>query len=177
MSLSPTVRRVCLLGGESSGKTTLAMALAQALGTVWVPEYGRERFAVLGPVFSPADLVETAEQQVQREEAALTGAQGWLVCDTSPLTTLVYGLVDHGEAAPALWTLAQRPYDRVLLCEPDFGFVQDGARRDHDFRARQHALHAQLLARFGMRWVAVRGEPAERLQTALAALSGPAEPA
>ena len=37
-------RRVALLGGESSGKTTLAIALAQALGTVWVPEYGRQRW-------------------------------------------------------------------------------------------------------------------------------------
>ncbi|MDJ0366002.1 AAA family ATPase [Hymenobacter sp. H14-R3] len=36
-----TVPRLVLLGAESSGKTTLATALAEALGTAWVPEYGR----------------------------------------------------------------------------------------------------------------------------------------
>ena len=30
--------RVCLLGAESTGKTTLAAALAEAYDTVWVPE-------------------------------------------------------------------------------------------------------------------------------------------
>jgi nicotinamide riboside kinase len=41
------VRRIALLGGESSGKTTLARALAQSLGTSWVPEYGRQRWEEL----------------------------------------------------------------------------------------------------------------------------------
>ena len=36
------VRRVCVLGAESTGKTTLARDLADALATVWVPEYGRD---------------------------------------------------------------------------------------------------------------------------------------
>jgi HTH-type transcriptional repressor of NAD biosynthesis genes len=35
-------RRVCLLGGESSGKTTLALALGRALSEPVVEEYGRE---------------------------------------------------------------------------------------------------------------------------------------
>jgi nicotinamide riboside kinase len=34
-------RRVVVIGAESTGKTTLAQALAENLGTVWVPEYGR----------------------------------------------------------------------------------------------------------------------------------------
>jgi NadR type nicotinamide-nucleotide adenylyltransferase len=36
------VKRVCLLGGEASGKSTLTEALARHFGTVHVPEYGRE---------------------------------------------------------------------------------------------------------------------------------------
>src|SRR5581483_9617149 len=35
-------RRICLIGAESTGKTTLARALAEHYQTVWVPEYGRE---------------------------------------------------------------------------------------------------------------------------------------
>ena len=35
-------RRVCMVGAESSGTTTLAAALAAHYDTAWVPEYGRE---------------------------------------------------------------------------------------------------------------------------------------
>ena len=47
--LEPPVRgfyakRVVLVGAESTGKTTLATALAAALDTVWVAEYGREHW-------------------------------------------------------------------------------------------------------------------------------------
>jgi hypothetical protein len=36
------VRRVVLIGAESTGKTTLAQELARHFNTCWVPEYGRE---------------------------------------------------------------------------------------------------------------------------------------
>ncbi|HKY04356.1 MAG TPA: ATP-binding protein, partial [Blastocatellia bacterium] len=36
------MKRVCLVGAESTGKTTIARALAEYYKTVWVPEYGRE---------------------------------------------------------------------------------------------------------------------------------------
>jgi NadR type nicotinamide-nucleotide adenylyltransferase len=157
------VQRVCLLGGESAGKTTLAVALAERLHTPWVAEYGRERWLEIGGTFSLEELVDVARRQVAREDAAAAGARDWLVCDTSPLTTLVYALADHGHAPPELWALARRNYDRVLLCAPDFDFVQDGARRDDGFRAAQHALTVRLLREFGMPWTEVTGTLAARL--------------
>jgi nicotinamide riboside kinase len=42
------MKRIAILGTASSGKTTLAAALAQRFGTVWVPEYLRE-FVDSGP--------------------------------------------------------------------------------------------------------------------------------
>lgn len=169
-----SVRRVCLLGGESAGKTSLAAALAAELGSVWVPEYGRERWFEIGGTFSLAELLHVGQEQVAREEAALPRAKGWLVCDTSPLTTLVYALLDHGQAPEALYALARRHYDLTLLCAPDFGFVQDGARRDDLFRNTQHALTLQLLQSFGLPHVLVRGSLAARLAQVLPLLQGTA---
>lgn len=159
----PPARRLCLLGGESAGKTTLAQALAAELGSVWVPEYGRERWLDIGGTFSLDELLHVGREQAAREDAALPQARAWLVCDTSPLTTLVYALLDHGSAPEELHALARRHYDLRLLCAPDFDFVQDGARRDDGFRSEQHRLTLELLARYELPYRLVHGHLAQRL--------------
>jgi len=52
----PAVARICLLGAESTGKTTLAAALAVAYETVWNPEYGRV-YTEVGGVCATAALL------------------------------------------------------------------------------------------------------------------------
>lgn len=170
----PPARRLCLLGGESAGKTTLAQALAAELGSVWVAEYGRERWLEIGGTFSLDELLHVGREQVAREDAALPRARGWLVCDTSPLTTLVYALLDHGSAPDELFALARRRYDLTLLCAPDFDFVQDGARRDPGFRGTQHDTTLELLQRFELPHVLLRGSLAQRLAQLRPLLAAPA---
>jgi NadR type nicotinamide-nucleotide adenylyltransferase len=173
------VRRIALLGGESSGKTTLARTLAEALHTSWVPEYGRQRWEELRETLSLAELVAVARTQIAWEdehaERAAQAGRGWIVCDTTPLTTLQYALHDHGAAPPELHAMARRPYDLTVLCEPDFDFVQDGCRRDDGFRLAQHAWTLQALAAQGVAPLVVRGPVAERLRVVRQALGPQAQ--
>jgi HTH-type transcriptional regulator, transcriptional repressor of NAD biosynthesis genes len=166
--------RIALLGGESSGKTTLAQALALRLGTLWVPEYGRVLWEELRVTLDPTQLVHVARTQVawEREHAARASAAGarWLVCDTTPLTTLQYCVHDHGQALPEvreLLDLAQRHYALTVLCEGDFGFVQDGCRRDETFSRQQHDWTLARLAEQGVVPLVVRGSVAERVAQVL----------
>ena len=161
---------MALLGGESSGKTTLAIALADALHTVWVPEYGRQLWEELRQTLSVPQLVLVAQQQVALEDRAASRARGWLVCDTTPLTTLQYCLHDHGRAPPELHALARRAYDLQVLCLPDFGFVQDGCRRDDAFRHQQHGWAVQQLAAQGVQPLVVHGAVQQRVQQVISAL-------
>jgi len=162
------VQRICLLGGESTGKSTLSAALAEALGTAYVAEYGRERWEEQGGELVYDDMLAIAQTQVQREES--TPAVRWLVCDTSPLTTLFYTLTMFGKAPAALYALAQRHYHLVVLCEDDFPFVQDGTRQDETFRQRQQAWYLEQLTERGVPFIRVSGSVAERIAQVRAVL-------
>lgn len=158
------VRRVCVLGGESSGKTTLAQALARHFDTAWVAEYGRELWESQDGILSYDDLLKIGREQLRREAAAAGQARRWLFCDTSPLTTYFYCVEMFGRAEAALLELAGHDYDLVVLCAPDFPFIQDGTRRDDSFRLRQHAWYQAELARRGIAFVHVAGSVDERVR-------------
>ena len=173
--LSPPVRaafvpRICLLGGESTGKTTLATALAHRFGCEWVPEYGRELWEQKNGVLSEADLLDIAKEQVRREEEMAGHSRPFLFCDTSPLTTWGYSLWMFGRASDELALRAQRPYDLYVLCEPDFPFVQDGTRRDESFRTTQQAWYENQLSVPTNAIVRVTGPIAKRVESLVAHL-------
>jgi HTH-type transcriptional regulator, transcriptional repressor of NAD biosynthesis genes len=157
------VRRVCLLGGESSGKSTLAAALAREFDTLHVAEYGRELWEVKSGALCFEDLRRIAEAQIEREEKAAGRANRFLFCDTSPLTTLFYSLEMFRHADPALEEMASRSYDFAFLCVPDFEFVQDGTRQEEAFRRRQHAWYLGQLASRRMEYRLVTGAVAQRV--------------
>ena len=160
------VQRVAILGGESSGKTTLAAALAEHFGTVWVPEFGRELWVERGGRLQPEDLPLIARTQIAREEAACLRAHRFVFCDTTPLTTLFYCRDLFGSAPVDLESAAKRVYDRTILCRPDFPFVQDGTRRTDDFRCRQNEWYEGQLERSGIPALTLGGPLPQRIQLA-----------
>ena len=165
------VPRVVILGGESTGKTTLAAALAEAWQTCWVPEYGRECWELRGGQLTLEDLIDIGTEQVAREEAMHRQAHRVLFCDTSPLTTLGYAGWMFEAQPPSLVQQAQRPYDLAVLCEPDFGFVQDGTRQNEDFRDRQQAWYEQQLQDGATPWIRASGSLPERIDQVRLALA------
>lgn len=156
------VQRVVFLGGESSGKTALAARMADELDTEWVPEYGRELWEAKKGDLAFEDLALIAREQIRREQNGVDVARRFLFCDTSPLTTLFYSLDMFGEAEAELRLAAQREYAVVVLCAPDFEFVQDGTRRDDTFRQRQHNWYEAQLALRGIAYVIASGSLDDR---------------
>lgn len=169
-------RRVVVLGVESSGTTTLARALAERLGTAWVPEVGRtywegRRHAPDAARWTDDEFLAIARGQVALEDALARRANRVLVCDTDPLATTVWQRRYMGATAPAVERLArERRYDLHLLTAPDFPFVQDGTRDGEHVRLDMHGWFREALAASGRPWLEVGGPPEERLARALRAV-------
>ena len=51
--MTGAVKRVVIIGAESTGKTTLARALAEHYKTPWVPEFGRFYTEARQPSWAP----------------------------------------------------------------------------------------------------------------------------
>lgn len=165
------VERVVLLGGESTGKSTLAEALARTFSTVHVTEYGRDLWDEKLGRLAFGDMLHIAETQIRREESAALRANRFVFCDTSPLTTLFYSRHLFGKADPSVVQFAARSYGSTILCAPDFAFVQDGTRQNEQFRMHQHEWYLGELSRREIPFRLVTGSIENRIAQVRASLS------
>jgi len=156
--LSPRVYRdlvthVVFLGAPSTGKTTLASTLAERLQTVWMPEYGREYWALhqVDRRLTREQLVEIATGHREREDRLVASANGVFLIDTDATTTLQISRYYHESAHPELMRLADQccdRYDLVFLCDCDIPYDDTWDRSGAVFRSMmQRRIEADLLTR------------------------------
>lgn len=167
--------RIAILGTASSGKTTLAAALAERHGSVWVPEYLREFVDTEGRVPVEADQIHIARTQLAREDAAAQHARRFLFCDTTPLMTAVYSRHYFGGIDAQLAPLADAhrdSYALTLVTASDIPWVADGLQRESEEVSIiiNRMLLEELTAR-GIPYVSINGSLAQRIAQAANALA------
>ena len=163
------VVRVCLLGAESTGKTTLAATLATAYETLWNPEYGRVYTEVgreRGAPWESWEFAHIAHVHCWYEDFLATFARRVLFCDTDAFTTAVFHEAYLGLAATGFDDLAARRYDLYLVCGLDVPFTHDGLR---ELEQQRQWMHDRLLAHAresGSTWLLLEGPLDGRLASA-----------
>ncbi|MBL8208397.1 MAG: AAA family ATPase [Blastocatellia bacterium] len=180
--LEPPVRgwyakRVCLVGAESTGKTTLARGLAAHYQTVWVPEYGREyserKLAETGSYdFTSEEFTHIAATQCERENAAARECNRILICDTDAFATSIWHRRYLHERSPAVEAIvaAHRGPDMYLLTDVHTPFEQDGTRDGEAIREWMHAAFVEELTAQQRPFQFLSGTASERLANAIAML-------
>jgi len=167
------LRRVCILGAESTGKTTLARSLAAAFGTVWNPEYGRVYTEVgrePGTPWKSEEFTHIARVHCWYEDFLAPLATRVLFSDTDAFTTAVFHEAYLGTPATGFDDLLGRRYDLFIVCGLDAPFTHDGWR---EFEQQRQWMHEQLLGHAresGSPWLLVEGPPDARLRAARAAV-------
>jgi len=167
------VRRVCVLGAESTGTTTLAQALAERFHTAWVPEYGREYSAQKWrdgyvAAWETREFTAIATEQARREDEAARSANRVLICDTDVFATGVWHERYVGGRSADVDALAARQRaDLYLLTGDEIPFVQDGLRDGEHLRHRMHERFVEELGATGREWRLLTGHHERRLADAV----------
>ena len=166
------MRRVTLFGAESTGKSTLAAALAQHYDTVLMPEYGRTYTEIHGQgASSSGDMLKIALGHLERRAALEHKANRVLVEDTDPVLTAIWSDILADTRDP--WFDAFRDYpDLYLFCDIDLPWVRDDIRYFGNPTERQrfhNACERELVAR-GVNFVRINGAPEQRLARAIEAV-------
>lgn len=168
------VRRIIVTGAESTGTTTLALSLAEALNCPYVPEYGREytekRASVDTSPWRSEELVEIARVQNELEnEAALRSTNRWIVADTDAMTTALWHERYFGHRSDEVDAIARaqvRP-NVYILTGDDIPFEADRIREGGEARhALQNKLRAEIV-KTNVPFLEVTGTPDARLTTVL----------
>lgn len=170
------IKRIALFGFESTGKTTLAAALARYYREPVAYEYVREFWDRRRGHITAADLPMIARGQIAVEEQAARDAQRLLFCDTELLTNrLWFDLLFPGQCPPWVASLAEtrsRHYALYLLCAAEQASTPDPQRcfPDPGLRQRYAALWQETLRTRGLPMVELAGNPDQRLASAISAI-------
>jgi HTH-type transcriptional regulator, transcriptional repressor of NAD biosynthesis genes len=162
--------RVCCVGAESTGKSTLVQALAKRHGTASIHEYGRDytvakKTAGTNDSWDLYDFIRIAEVQQEMEDTAALDAGPLLFCDTDAMSTDLWCERYLGSRDATVNRLARsRRYDLFVLCDIDIPWEADGIRLGAESRAAMHQRFVEVLSTERPEpWLLVSGEVVERM--------------
>lgn len=160
--MSVRIRRICVTGPESTGKTTLARQLAELARTEWVPEASRIYAERVGRELLASDVSPIAREHLALADPAAERARargGGLVLDTDLVSTVVYAR-HYYDTVPAWIERAERARraDLYLLCDVDVPWIADGVRDRPTDREAMFDLFRRALERRRASVIVVRGD-------------------
>jgi NadR type nicotinamide-nucleotide adenylyltransferase len=178
------IKKIVVVGPESTGKSTLCERLAAHYNTIWVREYAREYLLKNGTDYTFENLLDIAKGQLQLEEEGIVQLEKRFV-DNPPLRDGGLPLfIDTDQYVMKTWCefvfgkchqwilnqIVERKYDLYLLANVDAPWVKDELREYPDFESRYRLYHhyRDLLINQEVPWVDISGDYEERLRKAVA---------
>lgn len=165
------MKRIVIIGPESTGKSTLCQQLAAHFHTVWCPEFAREYLLKHGMAYTYNDLENIAHGQIKLEAKLAAKAKNDLYfIDTDMYVMKVWYEVAFNNCPTwILKTIARTHCDLYLLCNIDLPWTKDELREYPDLAMRQKLfkMYKDIMIYSGVRWVEISGTNGERLQMAI----------
>ena len=171
------LKKIVIIGPESTGKSTLCTQLAAQYRTLCCPEYAREYLMKNGSRYTYDDLLTIAKGQVKLEEQYTKQAremnQSLLFIDTDMYVMEVWCKFVFGKCHQyILDKIEAQNIELYLLCNIDLPWVKDKLREYPDLatRAKLYKIYKDILINQDVPWVGVSGDYDERLKTSAKAV-------
>ena len=147
------MKKIVIIGPESTGKSTLSKQLSKHYKTVWCPEFAREYLSEKGMDYSFDDLLNIAQGQTTLEYNIMAEAtNGFYFIDTDMYVMKVWCEVAFNNCHTwILKQIAAQNYDLYLLCDVDLPWVKDDLREypDLEIRKKLFKMYKDLLINDG----------------------------
>lgn len=162
--------RIAIVGGESTGKSTLVTDLAQALDTEFAAEFAREYLTPKDGQYTLPESLTIIEGQLKWEDEAATRANDankpLIICDTEAISTMLWAEWNFGESLPQVHELIKdRHYDLFVLCSPtDMAWDDDGLRKSPTSREWFTKQFIEQLSSRNRPYIQVQGTREERVK-------------
>ncbi len=178
------IKKIVIIGPESTGKSTLCKQLADHYKTLWVPEFAREYLEKHGTNYTYEDLLTIANGQVALEEeytnlkiknqkSKVKNHYKLLFFDTNMYVMKVWCEFVFNKCPNwILNQIAARKYDMYLLCNIDLPWIKDELREYPELKTRNKLYHyyKDLLINQSVPWIDINGNYERRLQRAMKAV-------
>jgi NadR type nicotinamide-nucleotide adenylyltransferase len=163
-----TVKRIAVIGPESSGKSQLCAELALHYNTIWIPEYAREYLFELKSPYSQEDIVNIYTTQFQMETEQLQNASGYIFTDTEFLIASVWIEHSFGLRSELIeQMIRQHPYDLYLLTADDLPWEYDILRENPGKGKFFFDWYQRLLTEHNFSYAIVTGKGRKRTLNAI----------
>lgn len=177
------LKKIVVIGPESTGKSWLCENLAAHYNTHWVKEYAREYLLTNGNAYALNDLDLIAKGQMDAEkklvdlmqnsvEAAYTNKP--LFIDTDFYVMKVWSEFVFNQCSfEILNGIVNHHYDLYLLCKPDIPWVADELREYPDLMTREKLFHhyKDIMINQSIPWIEINGSYENRFQLAVGAVN------
>lgn len=170
------VKKIVVVGTESSGKSTLVRNLAKYYNTICLEEVGRDVCESAGGIDNmiPSDFAEILYRHKVAELEAIKKANKYLFIDTEALVTQYYltlqfqgtGINYLNESRLSSDIAKLNKYDLVIFLEPDVKWIQDGTRTygDEEVRFENNEFLKAELKKHGVEFISVSGDYQKRFE-------------
>ena|SRR5438105_1198433 len=164
------MKKIVIIGPESTGKSTLCRQLAEHYNTEWVPEFAREFLLRNGMNYTYNDLLAIAKGQLVLEQEISLKKNKYLFLDTNMYVMKVWCEFVFGKCHTwILDQIVQTKYDLYFLCNVDLPWIRDELREYPDLKIRETLYHIykDILINQPVPWLNISGDYTERLQNAI----------
>ncbi len=174
------LKKIVIIGPESTGKSTLCEQLANHYQTMWCREYAREYLLKHGTNYTYNNLLTIAKGQIELEDKAVASAlehaaptvtvgSPFLFIDTDMYVMKVWCEFVFDKCHQ--WIIEQivnRQYDLYLLCNTDLPWVKDELREYPDLETRERLYHIykDIMINQHTPWADISGDYDERFEKA-----------